>query len=307
MKTNRHPLPTTSMKSIPSKLRHHFFACTITALSCVATSQAAVIYNFDALDLGDLTTSNTAGQDGWYRDAALGGPDMQVVTAPLGSSTTNALTVAYTNASERAVRQFGSSFFDGTETNAQISFTFQKTSLLVNIQFALGNGSTPTSYINGNSPSSFGPKLLLQNGNQFGIGAKTTAGAFASSTLSSAQSLVNGNWYTAVMDIDFTAFSGDGSANVSYIDLTNDITHSNILTGVNLGLTNNPGTSQAEDWNQAWLRIDQLVAGGPAGTAVFTEFAITPVPEPSTATAIGAAALILLALSRKRLRGPAKN
>jgi len=295
------------MKSTTSQLRHTLLACTVTALSCLATSHAAVVYNFDDLDLGNLTTSNTAGQDGWYRDAALGGPDLQVVTAPSSSSTTNALTVAYGNTSERALRQFGSSFFDGTETNAQISFTFQKTALLAQIQFALGNGSTPTSNINGNSPSSFSPKLLLQNGNQFGIAAKTTSGAFATSSLSTAQSLVSGNWYTVIMDIDFTANSGNGSASVSYIDLTNDITYSNILTGVNLGLTNNPGTSQAEDWNQAWLRLDQIATGGPAGTVVFTEFSINPVPEPTTAATVGAAGLILFALSRARVRRQAKN
>lgn len=291
------------MKYIPSQLRRGILACTGALLSTWAIStEAAVIYNFDDLNLGNLTTSNTSGQDGWYRDAALGGPDLQVVTAPSSSSTTNALTVAYGNTSERAIRQFGSSFFDGTETNAQISFTFQKTALLVNIQLALGNGSTPTSYINGNSPSSFSPKLALANGNQFGVVAKTTSGAFATSTLSSAQSLVNGNWYTVVMNIDFTANSGNGSASVSFIDLTNAITYSNIVSGVNLGLTNNPGTSQAEDWNQAWLRIDQLATGGPAGTAVFTEFSINPVPEPNTAATVAATSFAFLFLLRRRSR-----
>jgi hypothetical protein len=290
------------MKCIPSQLRHALLACTVTALSSLATAQAAVVYNFDDLNLGNLTTSNTAGQDGWYRDAALGGPDLQVVTAPSSSSTTNALTVAYGNTSERALRQFGSSFFTGSETNAQVSFTFQKTALVVNIQFALGNGSTPTSYINGNSPSSFSPRLVLANSNQFGVVAKTTSGAFAAASLSTAQSLVNGNWYTVVMNMDFTANSGNGSASVSLIDLTNNITFSNIVSGVNLGLTNNPATTQADDWNQAWLRIDQLSSGGPAGTAVFTEFSINPVPEPNTAATVAAAGVALMFFMRRRSR-----
>lgn len=294
------------MKYIPSQLRRGILACTGALLSTWAISaEAAVIYNFDDLNLGSLTTSNTSGQDGWYRDAALGGPDLQVVTAPSGSSTTNAITVAYGNTSERALRHFGESFFSGSETNAEITFTFQKTSLLAQIQFALGNGSTAASNINGNSPSSFSPKLVFQGqggNNTFGITPKTTSGNFGTSVLSSAQSLTNGNWYTVVMSIDFTANNGDGSASVSLIDLTNNVTFSNLVSGVNLGLTNNPGTSGPEDWNQAWIRLDQVNNPGPTGAAVFTEFSINPVPEPNTAATVAATSFAFLFLLRRRSR-----
>lgn len=258
------------------------------------SARAATIYNFDGLTSGDLTTGNTTGQDGWYRDAALGGPpDLQVVTAPSGSPTSNVLSITYgSSGSARGLRQFGTTFFTGTETNAQLSFTFQKTTLTGAIQLALGNGATPTSYINGNAPADFGPKLIW-TGSQFGIVPKAAAGAFGTS-VGSAQTLTNGDWYTVTLTMDFTANSGSGSGSISYVDLTTNQVFNNVVSGVNLGLTNNGATFQSDDWNQAWLRMDQLTTGGPTGTMAFSNFTINTVPEPNS---LGMAFLGLCLLS----------
>ena len=263
-------------------------ACLSLAVGAV---HGAVVYNFDDLTQGNLTTSNTSGQDGWYRDAALGGPDLQVSSSPVGGPTTNVVTVTYGNPTGRAVRQFGESFFSSDTEIAEVSFTFQKTPLTVSLAFALGNGATPTSFINGNSPSSFSPRLVLANGNQFGITPKTTAGNFGSNVLSSAQSLTVGDWYTVTMTLDFTANGGDGSGSLSYVNLTTNERFDNILTGVNLGLTNNPTTTQPDDWNQVWMRVDQLTSSGPAGTAAFAQFSIAAVPEPTSSSALVGACL----------------
>jgi len=270
------------MKINPPELKKSFLVgAALFSLFVSNKLQGAVIYDFSGLNLGNLTTSATAGQDSWYLDSALGGQSLQVVNAPSGSSTTKVLSVAYGNTQERAIRQFGSDFFTGTETAAEMSFTFQMTNLSVGIQMALGNGSTPGTYINGNQSGNFGPRLLFLNSNQFGIQPKTSGGTFGTSVLSSAQTLTLGSWYTVTLIMDLTANGGNGLGSVSLLDVTSGVAKT-VVTGVNLGLLNNSATTGPDDWNQVSIRMDQLSTSGPSGTMVLSQLAINAVPEPAS-------------------------
>ncbi|MFA7236876.1 MAG: PEP-CTERM sorting domain-containing protein [Phycisphaeraceae bacterium] len=248
-----------------------------------AASAAPVNYNFDALTPGAMAVNATPGgvgnQDGWYLDSAITTSVPVAATAASGSPTTQVMTNAQ-GAGTRAIKNFGTAFFTGTETNAQYSFTFQKNSGTWAISMALaGNGTAGAT--NGNALVQFGPRFGLAEATKFFIAPKNNLGAWAAATTSTAQTMTTGNWYTVTAIIDFTANAGDGLGSITLRDITANTTPVTVMSNVALGLNASATDTNPNQWNQVWFRADPSGGTLLANSIQISSFTVG-VPEPAT-------------------------
>lgn len=267
-----------------------------------AASAAPVTYNFDALTPGVMAVNATPGgagnQDGWYLDSATTISVPVAATAASGSPTTQVMTNAQ-GVAARAIKNFGTAFFTGTETNAQYSFTFQKNTGTFAISMVLaGNGTAGA--INGNALTQFGPRfgLGLSSASTFFISPKNSSGTWGTATTSTAQTMTVGNWYTVTAIFDFAANASDGLGSITLKDITANTAPVTILSNAPLGLNASVTDTNPNQWNQVWFRADPAGAYA-AGSIQISSFTVG-VPEPATLGLMALGGMMIASRGRGR-------
>ena len=258
----------------------------LAALACLLTGSAwasgPVTYSFDTLTSGVLSVSATPGtvgnQDGWYLDSATAISVMNITTGTGINPTKIIACGPGTNVQGRAIRNFGSPFYAGTETNAVFQFDYRVGGNYSGGVFQMGGGGgTPaTLVLNGGMDSYMSPKVSVSTDStwatlNFSLTPKTTGGVYgtAISQKVTLGFLANvGDFIQVQLVMDFTANGGAGSGSLFYKNLSHGDTAFTSLTaiaGVNLGLTYNQAYYGAANWTQIMTRINATGAAYPVG------------------------------------------
>jgi uncharacterized membrane protein len=227
-------------------------AATVSVFATLSASAQLATYTFESLTNGAL-----AGQDGWigYAD----------VTVRPGNGVNTTKVMGGSAASRERNPAFNAPSFNATETDAVRGFDFR----VVNTNLASGGGVSLSTvdhlWAAGEGPvglhysSTFNHLLVtLGNGASYAGGANNFPH-------------IPGHWYRFEMRLNFTAYTGNGSASVFYMDLTAGDTNWHavaMLQNLGLGLANQGVTVDA--WDRLDLRaanveLDNIVLGTTGG------------------------------------------
>lgn len=264
--------------------------CAALSLATTGYSLNSVSYDFESLGNGSLT-----GQDNWLAFPPTP-TDTLSIQAGSGANTSK---VAGTNGG-RNVRNFGSSFFSGTETTAIIQFSAQPGGVHMALA-ADGNNNGSIGDTNGELSPLFG----FDTSSNFFISPKAAGGQFASAITSTRITANNGvsaglasDWYQVRLVIDFNANTGAGSGSLFYLNTTNGDTTFTAVSGlqnINLGLNFMTAGANPAAWNAIYLRAN--------GGGFIDNLSVTAIPEPATVgIVLGGFALLVGVSIRSRKR-----
>lgn len=260
-----------------------------------------VTYNFDSLTPGALSTStrSAAGnQDGWYLDQAL--TNSMIVESSAGGNrlTTTDQAGAY---SARAIRNFGSSFFAGTETSAKLQFDLTTGANYAGGSIMVGGNGTANNYLSSDNAGVWGVQagaVLVGSSLTFTLKGKASSGVGYGTAVTQTVTGIAGHTYSIQLELDFTAYSGAGSCTMYYKDVTagGDFTLLSSISDVDLYLaTGMTSGYNVANWNQVWLKLSEN--GSPLATI---DNLYVAAPEPSAAILVCGGVLVLLGLNRTR-------
>lgn len=232
---------------------------------CVASGE--VTYNFAHLKAGAISTStrsDSGNQDGWYMDPAPEPPTSLMVTTNSSGNCVSVPVLAVLN-SGRGIRNFGSSFYLGTETTAMLQFDVVMGSGYTAVHVALGGNGSSRTFLNTNGQAQFGPRVMVyaypNKSLEFKLFAKKPKeGLWTSGTAQSIKG-TPGHSYRVKLVMDFTANGGAGAGTLYYKDLTagdGDFKELTSIGTVPLNLSTGVAKGYGpENWDQVYIRCDE--------------------------------------------------